>query len=219
MAVEASYRLSDAPELSAESPYTFFLPADADLGRLGPGDYVKLIFELIPPGENYAAERMWVRVTAVEGDTLVGTLENDPLEGKMCAGDIVSFTLRNVVEIMWADGFHPSLVAPKGEYWERCLVDDCVLSGEEPVEYLYREQPDLELQGDDEEADSGWRIRGRRGSASDMDMDAREISYVALGAVLNRDDSWLHLIDAPVGSRFVRDFETGRYAATRNKEL
>jgi hypothetical protein len=43
------------------------------------------------------------------------------------------------------------------------------------------------------------------------EIEARKTSYLALAVVLNRDDSWLHLVDSPVGSAFNRDFETGRY--------
>jgi hypothetical protein len=34
---------------------------------------------------------------------------------------------------------------------------------------------------------------------------------VALGAVLNRDDSWVHLIDEPVDTAFSRCRETGQF--------
>lgn len=215
MTAEATYSLSDARELAAAAPYTFFLPADADVDRLAPDDYAKLIFELIPPGKNYGAERMWVRLTAAEGDAYVGILENDPYEGRMRAGDEIAFNRHNIIDIMWSGGSRAPLVAPRGEFWGRCLVDDCVLQGREPVEYIYREAPDPELQADDEEPDSGWRIRGRQGSADAEEMAERSLSYVALGAVLNRDDSWLHLIDAPPGSAFMRNFDNGRYEAAR----
>lgn len=89
-------------------------------------------------------------------------------------------------------------------------MDACVLDGVEPVEFIYREEPDMHEEGD-KYPDSGWRIRGRMGNASDEEMDARIPKYVALGAVLNRDDSWLKHIDAPVGTRLMRDFQADSY--------
>src|SRR3546814_1942806 len=88
----------------------------------------------------------------------------------------------------------------------------CPLRSPEPVEFIYREEPDMQQDGDTY-PDSGWRIRGRQGSASDADMEARKSSYVALGAVLNRDDSWLRWIDAPVGTALMRDFDRNIYVA------
>jgi hypothetical protein len=78
------------------------------------------------------------------------------------------------------------------------------------VEYLYREAPEETPKGDPY-PDSGWCIRGRKGSATNEEMDARAIAYVALGAVLNRDDSWIGWIGAPVGTRLFRDSATGSY--------
>src|SRR3546814_13282525 len=92
-----------------------------------------------------------------------------------------------------------------------CLAA-CPLRSPEPVEFIYREEPDMQQDGDTY-PDSGWRIRGRQGSASDADMEARKSSYVALGAVLNRDDRWRRWIDAPVGTALVRDFDRNIYVA------
>lgn len=49
------------------------------------------------------------------------------------------------------------------------------------------------------------------GNATDEEAEAREIAYVALGAVSNRDGSWFHLIDEPVNTSMMRNFDTGRY--------
>jgi hypothetical protein len=42
-------------------------------------------------------------------------------------------------------------------------------------------------------------------------MEERKFSYVALGAVLNRDDSWVSWIDAPIGTALMRDLELNTY--------
>jgi len=90
------------------------------------------------------------------------------------------------------------------------MVDRCILDDGVPIYFLYREEPDL-ARPDDAYPDSGWRIRGDYRALSDDEFDARKQDYVAMGKVLNADDSWLHLIDAPTGSAFLRD-EQGQFA-------
>ena len=179
---------------------------------MGKGDLVKLTFDYPHQTEKWAAERMWVIVEVAEGDELRGVLDNHPDEptSPLKAGDPVAFQRHHILAIEWANPEAAPPAVSHREFWDRCLVDQCVLDGEEPVEYLYREEPELADDADDH-ADSGWRIRGRVGEATEADMDAREIAYVALGAVLNRDDSWIEWIDAPVGTRLTRDFDTNTY--------
>jgi hypothetical protein len=100
------------------------------------------------------------------------------------------------------------------EYWDRCLVDQAVLDGDLAVEYLYREAPNMARE-EDKFPDSGWRIRGDTRDNLGDDIDQRKIAYVALGAVLNRDDSWLHLIDEPIGAEFKKDYAKGVFVKTK----
>ncbi|MGE5563965.1 MAG: DUF2185 domain-containing protein [Bacillota bacterium] len=209
---DAAYTLLDPRPLAANAPYTFFLPSSSEVAAVGKGDLVKLIFDYPHETEKWAAERMWVSVKATEGDDLRGVLDSHPDEptAALKAGDQIAFQRHHIIAIDWANPETAPRAAHLREFWDRCLVDQCVLDGEEPVEYLYREEPErADDAGDD--ADSGWRIRGRMGESTEADLDAREVAYVALGAVLNRDDSWIEWIDAPVGTRLVRDFGTNTY--------
>jgi hypothetical protein len=201
------------PRITAlEAPYTFFLPSEAELTAVSVGDTVKLLFEYLSPGEKWGGERMWVTVEECNGSHLRGTLDNLPDEptSPLHLRDMISFERYHILDIEWSKPVKAPAPLQRRQYWERCLVDDCVLYGGVPVEYIYREEPDMETEGD-KYPDSGWRIRGQMGDATDAEIDARKFSYVALGAVLNRDDSWLHLIDAPIGSRYMRDFELDDY--------
>ena len=208
------YWIEDPRPIAARAPYTFFLPSAEELGALEEGDLVKLLFEYGIEVEKWGAERMWVTVTAIEGDEVVGALANVPDEPRspLSLGDSIRFLRQHALAVLWAEGKDGPKPPEYREYWDRCMVDDCVIEDGVPVEYLYREQPDMGKPGD-RYPDSGWRIRGRQGDTSDADMDARTASYVALGLVLNKDDSWLELINAPVGAAFMRNSASGEYEA------
>ena len=201
-----NYTLDDPRENARQFPYTYFLPSDEELAALQPGDLVKLVFRRTRPGEKWDAERMWVIVDEVATDCLTGRLDNVPSDMPgVEAGEVVRFCRYHVISIIWADDRKAPPPDPPvvREYWERCFVDSGVLSGELWVWYLYREAPDMALP-DDEHPDSGWRIRGYHQDLTDEELDQRDAQYVAIGAVLNKDDSWLHLIDEPIGSSFIR---------------
>jgi len=211
---EPSYYIGDPGPIAAGAPYTFFLPSSEELAAIQAGDLVKLLFQYEQQIEKWGAERMWVTVEGHDGELLWGSLSNEPDEptSPLKHGDRIEFERRQILAIVWDDPTTAPEPPDYREYWERCLVDDCVLEGAEPVEYLYREEPELAEEGD-EYPDSGWRIRGRQSETTDKEMEDRKIQYVAIGAVLNRDDSWLPLIDAPIGSAFMRDFENGDYVS------
>lgn len=206
-----TYTLIHGPTRREEAPYTFFLPSPELIEAIRPGDHVKVGFEYDPPGEEFCGERMWVLVTSVSNGRYHGTIDNEPSERIVSYGDAVEFGSDEVLDVMLANKRCLPALARRREYWDRCLVDNCVLNDDVHVEYIYREPPEpLE---DAEHGDSGWRIRGRQGSETDDEMEKREVSFVALGAVLNRDDSWVHLLDEPEGSAFMRNFATNTYDA------
>ncbi len=199
---------------AASAPYTYYLPPTDFLEAVGPGDSVKVIIQSIPASPKYDSERMWIEVIKREGDQIVGLLDNHPFDmPQLKAGDRVSFQTRDIIDINWND---EALVerglerANKRSYWERCMVDSVVVNANIAVDYIYREPPDMTEDGD-KYPDSGWRIRGNSDAMTQEQYDAEDSQYIALGAVLNADDSWLHLIDAPVGSRFVKDSSTGKF--------
>lgn len=204
------FHLRDADEAAAESPYTFFVPDREERVAVAPDDLVKIGFEYDWETEEYGGERMWVRVTAKTGLQFTGSLDNEPCEKGLEYGMVITFGVEHILDIIWSDPNAHPLTAEHAEYWDRCLVDVCVIDDGVPVEFIYREEPDLTEEGD-KYPDSGWRIRGRNDDPRADPIDDRKVEYLALGAVLNRDDSFLALLDQPIGSAFMRNFETGRY--------
>ncbi len=203
------YELDDPRPIRKEARYTYYLPSDERLDAASPGDHVQLLFRSIPPGLDFGTERMWVEIQSANGDRLIGKLLNKPFDmPQLKIGAHVPFQRFHVISIT-SDQPLPK-DPPQRQYWDRCMVDQCVLDRSELVYYIYRETPDLAQEGD-KDPDSGWRIRGDYRDISDDELHARKVAYAALGAVLNADDSWLHLIDSPTDTAFIRNFETGEY--------
>ncbi len=197
--------LQDPNPVAAEAPYTFFLPPPEHLDELREGDLIKAIFTDRDGG--HGAERMWVTIERVAQDYFVGTLSNQPDDMQnLEEGDPVSIPKSHVIAALTGDNRPLPKVDRPREYWERCMVDQCVLAGRSLVDYLYREVPDLTREGD-EEPDSGWRLRGTDEAIAEDEERSQGPQYVALGAVLNRDDRWIGLIDQPAGNAWHWDDE------------
>lgn len=205
------YTIDDPRPIAENAPYTFFLPTENELLALRPGDLVKLIFRSHPRGWKWDAERMWVILSTVDGELLRGVLENVPYDiPHLKAGAQILCRASDVIALRWDNKRPTPPPSARREYWDRCMVDTCVIEGTSAVDYLYREKPDMAQEGD-AFPDIGWRIRGTNEGIAEDERNGDAPQYVALGVVLNRDDSWLSLIDEPEGSRFIRDLGTGAF--------
>ncbi|MDI1295132.1 MAG: DUF2185 domain-containing protein [bacterium] len=206
-----TWSVEDPRPIQKEAPYTFFLPTTEDITALRPGDLVKLTIKSSPPGIEYDAERMWVILDSRGPKEWQGRLDNSPSDmPQLQAGDQICFQPHHIIDLQFEGEREVPEQIPVRQYWDRCLVDNCVVDDGVPVHYIYREAADLAQKGD-RYPDSGWRIRGDYRATSDDDLSKRPMEYIAIGKVLNADDSWLYLIDEPIGCAYIRNFATETY--------
>ena len=196
-----SWWLTDATESQQRSPYTFYKPSNTTIGQLITGSLVKLIFEFDDPDPDVpSAERMWVKVRKIDGGRFLGELDNVPHHIKtLQLGACVEFESRHIIQTD-IDEVAPDLVQ---KYLPRCFVTRKVLYDGEKVGRAYREEPEGEN-------DSGWRILAGNETEEYMD-DEENVFFVSLGAVLNKDDSFVHLLTSAVGTTYERDLDTGKF--------
>ena len=214
-----SFELIDPRPTAVASPYTFFIPSEKQIAAVEVGDCVQLNFKSIPNDRKHESERRWVDITGRENSRLVGELANKPFDmPQLSLGDQIIFERYHIMTIQWGSEVRSNRFREpnKREYWERCMVDKEVVDGVARVGFLYREAPDMTQDGD-KYPDSGWRIRADVSQLNDEQYENPEPKYIALGAVLNADDSWLHLIDSPERSRFLLNQETGEFEKTEEE--
>ena len=190
-----TWHLVDAATRAAEGRYTFYRSSPDEILKVRPGENVKLIFAFDSSDPQAPeAERMWVIVDSIDGTGgFTGRLGNDPVWIRdLQAGEVVEFRDSHIINTE-----HDSQDNIVNRYLPRCFVTQRVLRDGSRVGYLYREDPD-------DDTDSGWRLFAGDESPEYME-DAANVAFVSLGAVLNRDDSFLALLESPVGSAFARD--------------
>lgn len=87
-----NYSLEDAQVMALLHPTTFQAPTLKELREIEVGDYVKVCFKVGMWGE-----RMWVQVTKIDGEALIGSLNNDPvLATYLRDGDEIKFEKRHI---------------------------------------------------------------------------------------------------------------------------
>ncbi len=164
------YRLADGEARNSERPRTFFIPPRSEREALKPGDYAKLLFELVDPrGDESGGERMWVQVLGVSNGNYVGALTNTPRAiTTIGVGDRVDFGPEHVIGTLedWP-------LLEKKMFVSRRSQDQDVRPA-----YVYREDPDTER-------DSGWRAMV--GDETDDEInDAANVLLQDLGYLLDR---------------------------------
>lgn len=208
------YRLVDPRPLKQDAPYTFFLPGADEIAQIRAGQRVKLIFAADPPSEKHGAERMWVTLHRRDGDDLTGTLDNDPVDiPALKNGDTIHFQSHHIILVVWNDPDDKARFRSDFDGWfARCFVDAEILEGTARVQFLYREAP--EHSPDDTYPDTRWRLRADVSQLTDEQYENPRARYVAIGAALNADDSFIDLLSAPVGSAFFRASDKEQFEPT-----
>lgn len=209
---ETLWYLEDTRELADAEPYTFYVPSAEVLAALQPGESVQLVFhyEVDDPDED-PIERLWVRITEIDGDDFAGELETPPtLIPDLEPDDEIEFTSYHITDTQREDPV-ANIVQ---QYTQGCYVSARVIEDEQPVGALYRENPD-ELEEEIPDF-SGWNIM-----AGDEDDDYLDNPdnwlYVSLGTVLNIDDRFIDLLDAPYGSEFEYDPEQDTFVEVEDE--
>jgi hypothetical protein len=84
-----------------------------------------------------------------------------------------------------------------------CIATDLITVEGRRVGYMYREQPDRDL-------DSGWRFFAGTESQEYVD-DPNNMTIYDVNTIANYDLEIVPLLDAPYGAAFERDEKTGRF--------
>jgi len=192
-----SWYLDNVYKLNEESPYTFYVPSQIIVDNLTVGDLVKLIFVIEEEQEDgLGAERMWVEITQIDGQKLIGKLDNEPYRIQdLKVGDEISFGVENICDTEYEDS--------NSSNWDyyfdtKVIVSDDVLEKRE-FNFLLRDHPNGE-------GDSGWSILSGF-EDDDFLSDSENFQVISIGVILNIDDSILKFIEEPPLSAYERNEE------------
>jgi hypothetical protein len=119
------WRLLDGEDFHRRFPTTFEIPDLALRKILRPGDFAKLIFEMIVADDEHAAvERMWVIVRELTPSGYVGMLDNEPSligqNDRLWVGSEMPFDYRHIIAVRPRDKGSAALAkAPVPIPWVR----------------------------------------------------------------------------------------------------
>lgn len=189
--------LEDIEALAKEYPYTYYKPSLDLIKTIKMGDLVKVT---VAYEEAVASERMWVEVTGVKEDlSFTGTLQNEPSSSTVLKfGETMAFKVKHISDI-----YEKSEESIVDEYHDRCITTVRILNGEDTINYIYFEEPNT-IENVDNYINTGVTILS--GDESDEYVNnVDNLRLVSLGAVLNRDDSFISLLTPDnIGKSFER---------------
>ena len=93
------------------------------------------------------------------------------------------------------------------QFFEYCIVNRNIMQGKERIGAMFREEPSIDI-------DSGWRIM-TGSEPNDFNKDDNNILIIPLGYVIAIDRSISDLLDAPVGTIYVRPESAKRFSEVR----
>jgi hypothetical protein len=189
------------------------------LNALGTGDRVHTLGVSVKKDDGIHRFGAWFDVHSADGEWIEGKIVKDPDLGDdhhPILDQVIRVPKRTIWDIRFEDPQKDELLreVPRRKYANYCL-NDWHVQFCRSVQYVYRVEPCLTMEGD-EFPDSGWRIKGNRRAFSEEEFWSLEATkYYPLYLALNKDDSWLHLIDKPVGTAFKRDRKTGLFVEVK----
>lgn len=195
--MKKSWHLEDAAAIAKASKYTFYKPSDELISRIKVGHIVKLIFRFEYEEQKYSGERMWVIVTKIHHGKFTGILDNDPYYIKdLKHKDVIEFEAKHIIQVHDLEEKEPHFTE---QFIHRCFATSKVLYENVKVKFFYRDESLGEVR--DGIYDTGWVFQA--GDESDEYLENIDnLHHVSLGVLLNKDDSFVHLLDSEVGSAF-----------------
>ena len=220
--IKEPIKIYDPRPGSAVSPYYYPLPSAECLAAIGNGDVIEV---LAPDFER-------IRVKSADAESIHGTIiRTSPdliaaMDGFPDPG-IIRVPKTHIVEVHFATPnkhARNARIRPR-RYLELCVVDEELMGcNEQKVLYIYRDRP-FQVRKDTPYPDSGWRILRVDGQMDISDASLWRIvgdhllRYTDIGNALLWDDSWIHLIDQPIGSAFVSNPATGFFSKAKKPPL
>lgn len=204
--------LGNAEKEHAAHPRSFFVPSREERANRKPGDLVRLIFFMRkPPPGGPRAERMWVEVSARDGDSYVGLLTNRPTAiTDLSGGDEIAFRSVNIIAIQdprWTP--YENLLA----FANRRLIDDDSLE----AGYVVHDPSDTNLEPTSHgERASGWQLLV--GDETDEEVENPDSGLVPnLAWLMERYPAFAELVlSGAQDGEWELDRKTGQYRRRRD---